>query len=176
MINRGTFFDKIRLSLFNNHLSDLQVSGIEDVLDYWETLHNDDIRQLAYILATIFHETGETMQPIKERGGEAYLKEKPYYPYYGRDLCQTTWKYNYEKVKQFTGIDVVKEPHLIGQMPLAAKVAVQFMLHGWYTGKRLSDYINDDEEDFINARRIINGKDKAMDIADYAIKFYEALK
>ena len=115
------------------------------------------------------------MQPVKELGGQAYLKSKPYYPYYGRDLVQTTWADNYQKVKNFTGIDVVSNPELIGQMPLAATVAVIFMQKGWYTGKKLSDYFNKTKTDWFNARRIINGTDKAELIADYAKEFFAAL-
>lgn len=176
MIDRTKFYDSIRHSLFGGHLSELQVSGFEDLLNEWE-LHNiADSRQLACILANIYHETNKTMQPIKELGGEAYLKHKPYYPFYGRDLLQTTWNYNYEKVKDFSGIDVVSHPELIGQMPLAAKVAITFMLHGWYTGKKVSDYFSDIREDWYNSRRCVNGLDKAKEIAEYGQQFHTALK
>ncbi len=175
MTNRPSFFDAVKGTLFTA-LSDSQTQGIENILDEWEQAEdNADTRHLAYILATILHETGKKMQPVKEFGGEAYLKSKKYYPYYGRDLVQTTWDYNYKKVKDFSGIDVLANPDLIGQMPLAAKVAIKFMQKGWYTGKKLSDYFNFNE-DPINARRIINGADKAELIAGYYEKFHEALK
>ncbi len=175
MINRTDFFEKIRDSLFSGTLKQPQVDGFNHLLDEWEATENTDERQLAYILATVYHETGKTIQPVKEYGGEAYLQSKKYYPYYGRDLVQTTWKDNYEKVKQFSGIDVVTLPQLIGQMPLAAKVAITFMQKGWYTGKKLSDYFNEEKEDYFNARRIINGTDRAGDIAEYAKEFHQAL-
>lgn len=165
--------DKAVLQSSFGALSPSQLSGIETIV---KEFGEGDKNQLAYILATIHHESGKKMQPVKEFGGEAYLKSKKYYPYYGRDLTQTTWKANYEKVKKFSGIDVVNNPDLIGQMPLAAKVAVTFMKNGWYTGKKLSDYINDKKVDFINARRIINGTDKSELIASYASKFLSALK
>lgn len=175
MINRAPFYNYIREHLFSGHLTGLQVDGIEDLLNEWE-LHNiADSRQLACILANIYYETNKTMQPIKEFGGEAYLRSKPYYPYFGRDLLQTTWNYNYEKVKNFSGIDVVSHPELIGQMPLAAKVAITFMLHGWYTGKKVGDYFNNDREDWYNSRRIINGIDRAKEVAEYGMEFYHAL-
>jgi len=151
-----------------------QIDGINTIISEYLKYGNDK-RHLAYILATALHETAKKMQPIKELGGEAYLRSKVYYPYYGRDLVQTTWKANYEKVKKFTGIDVVSNPELVGQMPLAATVAVIFMQKGWYTGKKLSDYLNDTKTDWINCRRVINGKDKAELIAGYAKEFYEAL-
>ena len=71
---------------------------------------------------------------------------------------------------------MVTNPELIGLMPLSAKVAVVFMFKGLYTGKKLEDYFNDKVEDWVNARRIINGIDKAAEIAAIAQKFYECLK
>jgi hypothetical protein len=158
--------------LFNNSFSASQMNGLITIRAEGIGI---DKRHLAYVMATVFHETGRKMQPVKELGSEEYLKSKPYYPYYGRDLVQTTWKYNYEKVFDYTGIDVVSNPDLIGQMPLAAEVAIVFMQQGWYTGKKLSDYFNNEKEDPVNARRIINGLDKANLIAVYYEKFYKAL-
>lgn len=149
-----------------------QVDGINMISHEWTDV---DMNQLAYVLATVYHETGRKMQPVKEFGSEEYLRSKKYYPYYGRDLVQTTWKHNYEKVKQFSRVDVVSSPDLIARMPLAAQVAITFMKSGWYTGKRLSDYINHDDCDFFHARKIINGLDCADKIAGYALKFQEAM-
>ncbi|MGN6352807.1 MAG: hypothetical protein ACTHLB_05425 [Parafilimonas sp.] len=175
MIQRHNFFDKAKL-LFGKYTQP-QVDGLNAILDEWEKdPANTDIRQLAYILATVFHETGKTMQPVKEWGGEDYLRKKSYYPYYGRDLVQTTWKENYEKVKAFSGVDVVAHPELIAQMPLAAQVAIKFMKKGHYTGKKLADYFNETKEDAINARRIINGTYKAEIITGYYAVFKAALK
>jgi hypothetical protein len=169
-------FDIIRKELFAGTLSQLQVNGINDLLSEFVKANLTDKRHLAYILSTVYHETGKRMQPVKELGGEAYLKSKKYYPYYGRDLVQTTWKDNYEKVQKTTGVPVVANPDLIGMMPLAAEVAVLFMNKGWYTGKKLSDYFNDKKEDPINARRIINGTDRAQMIAGYYSIFLRAIK
>lgn len=155
-------------------LKQSQVDGINTIVSEYMK-HGSDKRHLAYILATVFHETARKMQPVKEFGSEAYLRSKTYYPYYGRDLVQTTWKANYEKVKNFTGIDVVTNPELVGQMPLAATVAVIFMQKGWYTGKKLSNYFNESVSDPINARRIINGKDKAELISGYYAEFLGAI-
>lgn len=155
-------------------LKQSQVDGINTIVSEYKKYGNDK-RHLAYILATIRHETAAKFQPVNEFGSESYLRSKAYYPYYGRDLVQTTWKANYEKVKKFTGIDVVTNPELIGQMPLAATVAVIFMQKGWYTGKKLSDYFNGTVSDPIKARKIINGTDKAQLIAGYYAEFLEAI-
>lgn len=173
-MDRQVFYEKIRGEIFDR-ISQSQVDGIEALLNEWEAEGLTDLRQLAYILATVYHETAATMKPVKEKGGDNYLKSKKYYPYYGRDLVQTTWDYNYQKVKDFTGIDVVKNPDLISDPNIAAKVAIHFMVKGYYTGKKLSDYFNEEREDWFHARRTINGTDKAELIAGIARKFYNAL-
>jgi len=45
------------------------------------------------------------------------------------------------------------------------------MRQGWFTGKTLGEYINATKCDYVNARRIINGTDRAELIAGYARKF-----
>lgn len=175
MINKIAFQNRLKsFGLFQSATA-LQSSGCNTIIDEYFALGYTNLNQLAYILATVYHETAKKMQPVKEFGGEKYLLSKAYYPYYGRDLVQTTWKINYEKVKNFSNIDVVSNPELIGQMPLAAKVAVTFMQKGWYTGKKLRDYITADKVDFKGARRIINGTDKAALIAGYASSFAKCL-
>jgi hypothetical protein len=49
------------------------------------------------------------------------------------------------------------------------------MTRGTFTGKKFSDYFAADADDWINARRIINGKDKANLIAGYGKQYYAAI-
>ena len=53
----------------------------------------------------------------------------------------------------------------------AYKIMSQGMRGGLFTGKKLSDYINDQHCDYFNARRIINGVDRADLIQGYAQAF-----
>lgn len=46
--------------------------------------------QMAYVLATAYHETAHTMKPVREMGGEKYLRSKKYYPYVGMGYVQLT--------------------------------------------------------------------------------------
>lgn len=167
---------KIKESLFKKKILQSQLDGINAIITEFNNRAFEDKRWLAYILATVYHETAKRMQPVTEFGGINYLKSKPYYPYYGRDLTQTTWLGNYQKVKDFTGIDVVSNPELIKDLNTSAKVAVEFMNKGYYTGRKLSDYFNTTKEDSLNARKIINGLDKAEIIQGYYNKFIEALE
>jgi putative chitinase len=73
MIDRARFFAAARVSLFAGTLNQGQVNGIEAILDEWEHRQLTDLRHLAYMLATPYHEVDRTMQPIKEYGGERYF-------------------------------------------------------------------------------------------------------
>lgn len=168
-MNRKVFFDYVRQNLFNGSMSQSQVDGINEVLDYrdekWSAMPD---AELAYLLATDKWETAHTMQPIKEMGGEAYLKKKPYWPFYGRGLVQITWKANYAKFGITNPDDALK-------WPVALDVIFRGMIFGMFTGKKLADYISPERADFVGARAIINGTDKARDIAAIAENFQKAL-
>lgn len=164
-MNFQIFFDDVRNSLFGGKLSQGQVEGMEKIINY-STVSLD---QLAYVLATVKWETAHTMQPIKEYGSTAYLKSKPYWPYYGRGLVQLTWKDNYAKY----GLD--KTPDKALEWDLSLFVLFDGMTKGLFTGKKLDDYINDNKRDYINARRIINGTDRAKEIAQIADAYRTAL-
>ena len=130
--------------------------------------------QLAYVLATAYHETAHTMKPVREYGGEKYLKSKKYYPYVGMGYVQLTWDYNYKKAGQKLGVDFMSNPKLLLDPKYATPILIIGMIEGWFTGKKLSDYITLNKSDYVNARRIINGVDKKELIAGYA-KEYEQL-
>lgn len=93
------------------------------------------------------------------------------YRYRGRGLVQITWKRNYRVFGDLLGVDLVSKPDLALDWDVATRVMVHGMVDGIFTGKRLSGYISDDRTDFVGARRIINGTDRAGVIAEYAEKF-----
>lgn len=152
---------------------------------------------IQYVLATVKHETNETFKPVREAywvrnklvkkyGEEAgaarfekWAKHDKtlgrYYPYYGRGLVQLTWKENYEKMSEVLTklygsrkIDLVANPDWLLNEEISIKVLVYGMKHGTFTGKKLSDYFNKYGSNFIRARKIINGNDKAKRIAALA--------
>lgn len=201
MINRKNFFDSIRGSLFNGRFSQPQVEGLDAILDRWEASGLTDLRWLAYMLATTYHETAKkvngiftrTMQPVEESGkGAGYRYGKkvkrsgipytlPDKIYYGRGYVQLTWFENYETMGRLLGIDLLNNPELALHPNIAAQIMFEGMTKGNshfgdFTGKSLENYFNDKKEDWVNARRIINGTDKADLIAGYGKKFFTALK
>ena len=132
--------------------------------------------QAAYVLATAYWETARTMRPVREYGGETYLRSKEYYPYVGMGYVQLTWRNNYERASKELGVDFVSAPRLLLNPQFAAPILVRGMKEGWFTGKRLADYITLQHSDFRNARRIVNGTDKAASIAAIARDYDAALK
>lgn len=180
MIDRKAFFDAVRKNPFPNRLTSGQVSGMEAILAEWERRGLSDLRGLAYMLATTYHETARTMQPIEEYGkGKGREYGKPAGPYqkvyYGRGFVQLTWLANYQKAGKALGVDLVRYPERALEMGIAAAIMFDGMMQGWFTGKKLSDYFTATKSDWVNARRIVNGVDKAVEIAGYARLFHAAL-
>lgn len=132
--------------------------------------------QTAYVLATAYHETAHTMKPVREYGGEKYLKSKPYYPYVGMGYVQLTWADNYRLAGNKLGHDFIRNPKRLLEASVASQVLVLGMQEGWFTGKKLSDYITLTRSGFKSARRIVNGTDKADLIAGYAKQYDADLK
>lgn len=152
-----------------------------------------DVRQQAYVLASIRHETAGTFKPVKEgywiknnrieKLYEYYQKNNPkalktIFPnglsginYLGRGLVQATHDYNYEKFGELLGIDLLGNPDLALEPETAWQITEQGMTKGLFTGFKLSDYFNDKITDFTHARKIINGLDHAVEIAGYAKDF-----
>lgn len=180
-INRNQFFSAIKTSLFNGRFTQAQVDGIISILDTWEKDYKTlSLPEVAYCLATVYHETDRTMTPIEEYGkgkGKRYGKIDPTtgHAYYGRGYVQLTWLRNYALAGTKLGVDLVKHPELALDLKIASKIMFQGMRDGWFTGKKLSDYCHKNPPDFLNARRIINGLDRAGIVASYAKRFLEAL-
>ena len=122
-------------------LSQSQVDGTNALLDEWEKERSgEDTRWLAYVLATAYHETAHTMQPIAEYGhgsGRPYgvPDEITHLAYYGRGFCQLTWKSNYRVAGDFCGADLVAHPELALDPHIAAKIICEGMKDGWFTAR-----------------------------------------
>lgn len=89
--------------------------------------------------------------------------------YRGRGLVQITGKDNYTKY------GIADNPDAALEADTATKIMFDGMIDGSFTGKKLSDYFNDTVTDWNNARRIINGTDRMVDIAKYAKTFNAAI-
>ncbi|MDT8328137.1 MAG: glycoside hydrolase family 19 protein [Roseovarius sp.] len=204
MIDRALFFADIRRAdsgVFGTSLSQAQVNGIETIFAVANGLH---VTWVAYLLATAYHETARSMQPIKEtvmpwhkdknpsdaevaaRLDRAWAKgqmpqvKRAYWRaddrgrhWFGRGYVQLTHRSNYEKLAAVVGVDLVGDPNRALHPETAAKVLVEGCELGLFTGKKLSDYL---PGDYVGARYIVNGSDRAKEIAECALAFQHALE
>ena len=171
-------FAKIK-PLFGGHFSQEQVDGINAIC---AAVQNLPLTHQAYLLATAFLETGQKMQPVFEKGPRAYFNKYNVgtergkvlgntqpgdgYRFRGRGYVQITGRANYTK------FGIADTPDDALKPDVAARIMVDGCTRGMFTSKKLSDYL---PGDYVNARRVINGIDKAAVIAGYARTFEAAL-
>lgn len=208
--DRTAFFGAIRPALFHGHLSAAQVGGLNAILDVWEESFRARTppTQLAVCLATAFHETAFTMQPIAERGSTEYFRlnydvtgrnparARRYgnirpgdgAKYRGRGDVQLTWYVNYLKATSRLhelgligdAVDLTETPEKAMEPRIAAQIMFLGMEEGWFTGRTLDQLVDpdidgDEHADFVRARAIVNGADRAETIAGYADRFLKAI-
>lgn len=146
-LNREKLFNTVRANPFPGRLTQSQVDGMSVILNTWEASTLTDLRWLAYMLGTAYHETAATMQPIREYGGYDYF-ERMYGPngrrpdtarrmgntepgdgarYCGRGFVQLTWKNNYARASRVVGVDLVAQPDLAMEPSIAARVMFEGM-------------------------------------------------
>ena len=173
----------------------LSQEAVDNINLIVETCEKYDLSypQSAYLLATTYHETGGTMKPIKEYGGWKYLSKYDTgrlakalgntpqadgdgQKYAGKGFAMITGYSNYKFAGEQLGIDLINNPDLALEPKYAAEILVKGSVNGWFTSKTLKDYINSNKKDYYNARRVINGLDKAQLIANYAIVFERVLR
>jgi hypothetical protein len=216
--DRKKVFDGLRA--WQGGLSQEQVTGLNFILDSVEQdRYVTRISWLAYMLATVKHETADTYHPIHEYGGRNYFirryggqtakgrelgndtpEEGAFYA--GQGFVQLTGEANYERMElalrreypeivadfqRRTGrtfdLTVGDQPNDSGdsanaQDPMIAYAIMSYgMRNGSFTGRKLSNYLAANTiQDYLHARKIINGMDKAELIAGYAQHFESILR
>jgi putative chitinase len=197
LASANPFFTDLRLGLMSPSISERELEGLHAVLTAGEGL---PISHVAYMLATAFHETAHTMQPVREANWLSTQQAAAYFyrmydkggarpdvaarlgnteygdgvKFAGRGYVQLTGRANYAKAEGELGLPFTSSPDLMLLQGPAALVMRRGMVEGWFTGRKLSDYLP--AVGYTAARRIINGQDKAADIAVYAQRFEAALK
>lgn len=158
----------------------------------------------AYIFATAWHESAKRMQPVSEFGKGAkhrygqwfknsrgvkngvrngaknwprYLYSEYPHLYYGRGLSQLTWLDNYIRATEELGVDFANNPEIANKPEHSADILVTGSMQGWFTTRSIPQKITYGHfQEFIDARGVINGKDKAKMIAEYAKIFLTGME
>jgi Chitinase class I len=192
--SKAAFFECYRKSD-----ASLKVTKIDNLNKLFDFVSKDrlfnDLRIIAYVLATIEYETANTFAPTAEYGGNELLERKygkdsswgakngntepgDGSKFKGRGYLQLTGKSNYSRMAKLIGVDLVAEPDLALSPEVSFQITTIVMLNGELTSKKLSDFINETGTDYVNARRIVNGGAlfKAEQIAQRAMVFENCLK
>lgn len=177
-MNKPQFFASYRQSF--GPLTQEQVGPLEYLLDQLDADQPASLEHAAYLLATVKHECADTYLPVKEGywlpDAEEWRKKLRYFPWYGRGFVQLTWERNYIRAGKELGLDLTTNPDVVMAQRISYQILLRGSSEGWFTEKKLSDYIRPGNIDYRNARRVINGTDKAELIAGYARKFEAALR
>lgn len=205
-IDKAKFYSEIRddFSIYRNEGDHYR--GTDAILNYWNAhAELKDSRWLAYILATAYHETARKMFPVRETlassdaqaisrlSSHSCCRNSTYWhvvqetgkSYFGRGYVQLTWATNYKRADQRFSIDTNNDrpssyywtPDLALQPDSSIRITYDGMIYGWFTGHCLLRHFHPDREAaWKDARRIINGTDKAAKIAGEAQTFLTALR
>lgn len=139
--------------------------------------------QIAYILATVEHESAMGRYREEIASGAAYEGRRDLgntqsgdgIRFKGRGYVQITGRRNYTVWAKILGVDLVGNPALAAEPKYAIPILILGMQKGNFTGRSLNTYIRSGKVDYVNARRIINGMDRASLIAGYARRWYPRL-
>jgi putative chitinase len=179
------FFAEVRAKL--GALNQSQIDGFNVVL---EATDGQPLAHRSYSFATAWWETGRTMRPVREglTVSEAWRKANlRYYPWYGRGYVQLTWERNYLNADLYLAAAGLIEPGAlmanldIAMVPKnAAHILRGGMDDGWFTKVKLADVLPSSgvatAAQYLAARTIINGHDKADVVENFAQIFERAFR
>jgi len=158
-----------------------QAAAVRHIIAFAAREGCTDLRQIAYMLATAYHEA--RFLPIREirakKGTAVWKMQEKYWHsgYYGRGLCQLTWKKNYQKFQDLLGLPLMDNPDLVLDVKVSAEILVVGMLRGLFSGVALPRYFPPAPAAplWLSARRTVNGTFQAEKVADAARKIYVLL-
>lgn len=184
-INSTIFFNEYK-NKFGAIKLPKTVEVLNAILTANEITYNLPKEELSYLLATAYHETGHDFIPKREYGSAEYFIKRYWtntkvakwlgndnaqeaVKYCGRGLVQITGETNYER------FGIADNPDKALETQTSIRIIFEGMIKGIFTGKKLKDYYTANGYNYKGARYIINGKDRAEDIAVYAQKFADIL-
>lgn len=174
---------------FDGDMNASQRRSIKEIIAYWMTNYPyQDLKCLAYILATADFETDRKFLPIEDKlkgkgfdyglmvkqNGEYYLA--PIQLYYRRGIVPLLWYENYKSISSKLDVNILQNPDLVMDKSISLKILVDGMMQGWFTGYRLEKFLNQTKLQWEDARRVIIKSEKNQLIKSLAKKYYTSLR
>lgn len=139
--------------------------------------------QVAYIIATAEHESKLGLWMEELASGRDYEGRRDLgnvqigdgVKFKGRGYVQITGRRNYKTWGDRLGVDLINRPEIALSPDIASSILVVGMIEGAFTGVGLGEFVNQDKTDFVEARRVVNGLDKAHEIAEIAERYYRVI-
>lgn len=138
----------------------------------WERL---SCPQTAYVLATAFHESrlGLWMVDFANRGDGDPIDDDRFR---GRGFARLRGRAAYGAWAEHLDLPLLEQPELAARPEIAARILVEGMMLGRFTGYSLRDYIDDEHVDYAGARRVMAPADRPVRVAGYARSFEARLE
>lgn len=195
-MDMDVFFDHLRSDPFPGKMNQDHVDNINLIVDSFSRNPDmGDYRWLSAELGETYLETAFTMKPIKEYGSYSYFMrmydisgDRPSVArrlgntqvgdgakYCGRGYIMITGRRNYGLMSDVTGVDLLRYPERAMEPEISVQIMEYGMREGSFTGYKLEDFFNRTKTDWYNSRRIINGTDRAAEIAKYKRAFHTAI-
>jgi hypothetical protein len=191
LIDRASFYNAYRTAFGD---LDYQASaGLDQLLGF---LENDpdmrDIRLRAYVLATVKYETSDRFVPTTKDDPQGYQRFEPGTPlgnqvgnkvpgdgelFRARGYNGLTGRDNYYRMSQVLGFEpkmstLIDDPDKANEPRLAYRIMSLGMRGGLFTGRKLSDFINETQTDYFNASAV-NGNDVASRQLESSARLFE---
>jgi predicted chitinase len=176
--NHEAFWGEYRkgLKTLGEGVQQAEVEHVENILNRASgDARIRNLSQLAYMMTTARWET-DRFRALYERGSDKYLSQyqgkggntRPgdYKRYRGTGYVHLTFRDNFRNAGLKLGAPLEDNPALAADQHWAYEIMVRGHLEGWFTAKKLGDYVNDSTRDFRNARKVINPGE--LKIADNA--------
>lgn len=184
-MDRSRFYAALRRrdsGVFGTSLTQAQVDRLEAILARLDA-KRIELAQAAYILATAYHESDRFRTMEEYASGAAYegratlgnTQPGDGVRFKGRGFVQITGRRNYTDWAKRLSVDLVGNPALAARIDHATTILIDGMMLGTFTGRKLPDYVSGTKKDYVGARRVVNGTDRAAMIANHARTFEKAL-
>ncbi len=204
--------DKVNRRRRNPILLPEQLDAVQALVNVWETEPrlagsnskvNDD-KRIAYIIATVYHETTKNLYPTRECscrtnvGSIACVRRlwqkgiaQPYHrldpatghSYYGRGQTQLTLKENFIRVGNKLGVGrgLYEKPDRSLDLTVSARNAVLGLYLGWYRARNgkwlnLKDIPFTRDRDWIEARQVLIGTRADREVAQFARRIHRGVQ